>query len=134
MNERVAETLRLMRENAVRALDYAREHPGWRTDDLVVDAIAKRVEQVTELAKYRIPRALRGDYPDIPWDGIAGMRDRLVHDYSNVDVEMLAGVLADDLPDLVRGSIDCSICGKPPGWNLPAATLRSRCHMRVTDR
>lgn len=66
-----------------------------------MDAIAKRVEQVAELAKYRIPRALRGDYPEILWDEIAGMRDRLVHDYANVDVDLLAGVVASDLPDLV---------------------------------
>ena len=47
--------------------------------------MAKRVEQVAEVAKNRLPIALRGDYPEIPWGAIAGMRDRLVHDYTNVD-------------------------------------------------
>ena len=101
MNARVIATLRLMRENAAKALEYAKAHPQWSSDELVVDAIAKRVEQVSELAKYRLPRALRGDYPEIPWDQIAGMRDRLVHDYTNLEIDLLVAVVADDLPELI---------------------------------
>ena len=34
MNERVADTLRLMRENAAKALEYAADHGGWQSDQL----------------------------------------------------------------------------------------------------
>ncbi|MGH7610936.1 MAG: HepT-like ribonuclease domain-containing protein [Candidatus Dormibacteria bacterium] len=91
-----------MRDCAKRALSYAAAHPDWRGDDLVLDAIAKRVEQLAELAKYRVPRAQRGDYPGIQWDEIAGMRDRLVHDYANVDVGLLGSVVDDDLPRVIH--------------------------------
>lgn len=94
-----------MRANARIALEYAREHPGWPTDRLVTDAIAKRVEEVAESAKTRFPRALRADHAEIPWDEIAGMRDRLAHDYGNVDVEILREIVGTYLPRLVR-SID----------------------------
>jgi uncharacterized protein with HEPN domain len=91
-----------MRANARIALEYARDHPAWPTDRLVSDAIAKRVEEVADAAKTRFPRALRGDFTEIPWDEIAGMRDRLAHDYGNVDLQILREVIKDHLPRLVR--------------------------------
>jgi uncharacterized protein with HEPN domain len=92
-----------MRANALIALEYARDNPGWRESRLVVDAIAKRVEEIAEAAKIRFPRALRDDYPQIEWDQIAGMRDRLVHDYGNVDLDILGEVVDERLPLLVAG-------------------------------
>ena len=91
-----------MRRDARVALEYAREHPEWRESGLVTDAIAKRVEEVAEAAKSRFPRALRLEFPQIAWDEIAGMRDRLVHDYGNVDVEILREVVEEHLPALVE--------------------------------
>ncbi len=105
MNERARTALRIMRANARVALTYAHDHPGWPADRLVTDAIAKRVEEVAESAKTRFPRALRADHAEIPWDEIAGMRDRLAHDYGNVDVEILREIVKLYLPRLVA-SID----------------------------
>ncbi len=105
MNEKAEAALRVMRANSQIALEYARDHPTWRKDRLVIDAIAKRVEEVAEAAKTRFPRALRIDYSEVDWDSIAGMRDRLAHDYGNVDLNILGEVIDKDLPRLVR-SID----------------------------
>lgn len=101
MNEKAEAALRGMRSNARIGLEYARDHPTWRTDRLVTDAIAKRVEEITEAAKTRFPPALRSDFPDIDWDSIAGMRDRLAHDHGNVDLTILGEVVDRDLPKLV---------------------------------
>jgi hypothetical protein len=60
VNEAAASALRVMRADAQIALEYARDHPDWREGRLVVDSIAKRVEEVTEAAKTRFPRAARG--------------------------------------------------------------------------
>lgn len=100
MNERARTALRIMRVNARVALEYAHDHPGWSADRLVTDAIAKRVEEVAESARTRFPRALRADHAEIPWDEIAGMRDRLAHDYGNVDVEILREIVKVYLPRL----------------------------------
>jgi uncharacterized protein with HEPN domain len=105
VNETAATALLMMRANALIAIEYASAHPGWRGQRLVVDAIAKRVEEVAEAAKMRFPRALRGDYGDIEWDRIVGMRDRLVHDYGSVDLDVLCDVVERHLPALVA-SID----------------------------
>ena len=41
-----------MRANAVIAMEYAGDHSDWSENRLVVDAIARRVEEVAEAAKY----------------------------------------------------------------------------------
>jgi uncharacterized protein with HEPN domain len=94
-----------MRTNAQIALEYAGDHDDWRQNRLVLDVIAKRVEEVAEAAKTRFPRALCGDYPDIEWDEIAGTRDHLAHEYGKVDLDILGEVVDDRLPRLVS-SID----------------------------
>ena len=99
-----------MRECAEIAVRYAATHSRWREDQLVIDAIAKRVEQLSELARYRIPRARRSVYPQIPWVVIAGMRERLVHDYANLDERVLSDVIENDLPAVVR-AIDTIVPG-----------------------
>lgn len=60
---------------------------------------------VAEAAKLRFPRALRGEFPEIAWDEIAGMRDRLAHDYANIDVDIVGEVVDEHLPRLI-GAID----------------------------
>jgi uncharacterized protein with HEPN domain len=110
VNEAAAAAFRAMRANAQIALEYAKDNPEWRRSRLVTDAIAKLVEEVTKTAKTRFPRALRGDFPEIEWDEIAGMRDHLVHDYGNVNLVILGEVVDDHLPVLVA-AIDRVLAG-----------------------
>src|SRR5579862_6917109 len=65
-----------MRQNAAKALQHAsRGGDCWQQDDLVVDAVANRVRQVTELAKYQFPDDEKSGYPQVPWDELARARD-----------------------------------------------------------
>lgn len=103
MNTRVLSALKGMHESAQQALGYVAQVPRWTEDPMAIDAIAKRVEQVAEIAKYQFPLARRDEYPAIDWDSIAGMRDRLVHDYGQLDVVILEEVVAIHLPALIGG-------------------------------
>ncbi|MFN2465523.1 MAG: DUF86 domain-containing protein [Candidatus Dormibacteria bacterium] len=103
MNDRVRAALTGMRENAQQALRYSEQVRAWTDDEMAVDAIAKRVEQVAEIAKYQFPLARRDAYSDIDWDSIAGMRDRLVHDYGQLDLLILEEVVSIHLPALLAG-------------------------------
>lgn len=101
-----------MLESAEKVLDYAIQGGDqWFAEDHWVDAIAKRVEQVTEVAKYQFPIGEREKYPDIPWDEVTGTRDRFVHAYQDLDVGILREIVETDMPALIQAirklDIDC---------------------------
>ena len=64
-------------------------------------ALERLVEIVCEAA-YRIPATERENHPQIPWTLIVGMRQKLVHEYHNVDLKLLWDTLESDLPQLIR--------------------------------
>jgi uncharacterized protein with HEPN domain len=51
-------------------------------------AVVRALEIIGEAAK-RLPDELRQRYPDIPWKGMAGMRDRIIHGYDNADLQIV---------------------------------------------
>ena len=44
---------------------------------------------------------IRDRYPQIPWRSMAGIRDKLIHDYVNVSLEVVWRTLTEDLPPLL---------------------------------
>jgi uncharacterized protein with HEPN domain len=55
---------------------------------MVQDATIRQFEVMGEATK-RISFTLREQYPEIPWKQMAGFRDRLIHDYLRVDLELV---------------------------------------------
>lgn len=64
-------------------------------------AVVKLIEIIGEAAK-RVSEDFRAQHPQIPWAKIAGMRNRLVHDYTNIDVPTVWSTVILHLPQLVR--------------------------------
>jgi uncharacterized protein with HEPN domain len=74
--------------------------PGWRGNEMAVDAISKRLEETGEQAKLLSPAVLLA-MPDVDWRGLKALRDFLAHNYPAVVVGIIASTLDDDLPVLV---------------------------------
>lgn len=68
-------------------------------DELIQDAVQRRLGIIGEAVK-NLPPDLRSQYPDIPWRRIAGMRDKLIHDYFGVDLDLVWAVSTSLLPPL----------------------------------
>ena len=62
-------------------------------------AVVRALEIVGEAAK-RLPMTLRTQYPNIPWKHMAGMRDRIIHGYDTVDLEIVWDVVKRDIPKI----------------------------------
>ncbi|MBI3579929.1 MAG: DUF86 domain-containing protein [Ignavibacteriales bacterium] len=58
----------------------------FKKDTLIQDAVIRQVEIIGEATK-RLSARIRSNNSDVPWDDIAGMRDKLIHDYFGVDIE-----------------------------------------------
>ena len=68
------------------------------------DAVIRNLEIIGEAVK-RLSSSLTNAHPGIPWRQIAGMRDKLVHDYFGVDLDLVWGVIERELPT-VRKTVD----------------------------
>lgn len=62
-------------------------------------AFVRSLEIIGEASK-KLPEPVRQVQPDIEWRKIAGMRDRLIHDYFGVDYTIVWDVVTNKLPDL----------------------------------
>ena len=74
---------------------------GFQASGLHQDAIIRQIQIIGEAAK-RVTADVTSKYSEIPWRDIAGMRDKLVHDYFGVDVGMVWTTATVDLPELER--------------------------------
>lgn len=70
-------------------------------DSLIQDAVIRNFEVIGEAVK-KLDDSFRADYPHIPWKNIAGMRDKLIHDYIGVDIWAIWGVIEEVIPDFEK--------------------------------
>jgi uncharacterized protein with HEPN domain len=69
-------------------------------DRLLQLALTRLVEIVGEAAS-RVPKGLQDRQPTIPWREIVSARNRLIHGYDFVDLDILWEIVATDLPVLI---------------------------------
>jgi uncharacterized protein with HEPN domain len=94
--------LRHMLDHAREAAEVARgrSRTDLDTDRLLQLALTRLVEIVGEAAS-RVPGELQGRHAGLPWREAIGARNRLIHGYDFVDLDILWKIVATDLPQLI---------------------------------
>lgn len=63
------------------------------------DAVVRNLEIIGEAVK-RVPDSIQENYPSVTWWKIAGLRDRLIHAYFNIEIAIIWDVVQSELPIL----------------------------------
>jgi uncharacterized protein with HEPN domain len=84
-----------MAQSFVQGMDF----DAFKKDEKTVWAVLKALEIIGEATK-NIPAIMRNKYPDIPWREIAGMRDKMSHDYFGISLLRVFETVNEDLPAL----------------------------------
>ena len=71
-------------------------------DELILDGIVRNLEIIGEAAK-RLPEEFRSRHTNIEWNKITGMRNRIVHEYFGVDLDLIWQIINNDLPEFEKG-------------------------------
>ena len=70
-------------------------------DDRVRTLALVRLLEIIGEAAWRVPDQIRSASPAIPWGEIIGLRNRLIHGYDAVDLDILWQILQHDVPSLI---------------------------------
>lgn len=78
----------------IEGLDFGR----FKKDNKTVDAVIRNFEIIGEAAK-RVDDQIKQIYPDVPWEEMYYLRNRVSHEYFGVDYEIIWDVASNYLPN-----------------------------------
>lgn len=96
---------RLPLEHIRKAMRFLLEHVHAKEeieqDDVLRYAVERSFAVIGEATK-RIPESIREKYPHIPWKEMAGMRDMIIHEYDEIDIDEVWGAIEKDIPKVME--------------------------------
>jgi uncharacterized protein with HEPN domain len=85
--------------NAAMSFTEDMDYDSFAKDRKTIYAVTRAIEIIGEAVK-KVPETLRKQYPQIPWKEMAGMRDKLIHEYFGVDLKRVWRTVKKDIPNL----------------------------------
>lgn len=76
------------------------EYEEFRKDKKTQDAVIRNIEIMGEATK-KLSEDMRKDNPNIPWKNIAGTRDKLIHSYFGVNIDIIWSIVQIEIPSLL---------------------------------
>ncbi len=73
----------------------------FQTDKKTIDAVVRNFEIIGE-AGSRISKEFQNSHSAIPWAGMIGLRNKIVHDYFGIDSKIIWKIISEFIPDLRR--------------------------------
>jgi len=103
MNERDETGFRDMLDAAHRARKFVegKSRASLEEDEMLLGFAVVRALEIVGEAASKITLETRAAFPQIKWSAMIGMRNRIIHDYLNVDYKIVWDVVNYDLPDLI---------------------------------
>lgn len=81
--------------------------PAFEADTLTQDAVLRNLHTLSE-STTRLSDACKQRHPEIDWRKIAGFRNVIVHDYLGIDLDIVWGIVEQDLP-VLRRTVDAML-------------------------
>ena len=91
---------RLDAAKAVREFITGRSYQDYLIDRMLRGAVERHLEIIGEAAG-KVSKAFRDAHPEIPWQKIIGQRHVLIHDYGDIEDELIWSVATIHIPDLI---------------------------------
>lgn len=71
------------------------------SNEILLDSMLFRMIQISENSR-KLSDFFKESHRDIPWNAVYGFRNRIVHDYGNVSLDIVYETLKNDIPDLLK--------------------------------
>ncbi|OIN91209.1 MAG: hypothetical protein AUJ21_07685 [Anaerolineae bacterium CG1_02_58_13] len=89
-------------ESSRAALEYVggKSREEFAKDAILQDAVVRRLEIIGEAAG-RVSTATQKKYANLPWQAMKGTRNRVIHEYDSIELDIIWDIIQLDLPLLV---------------------------------
>ena len=87
--------------NRISSYTQSLDYNDFLSDEKTQDAVVRNLEIIGEATKNILDKT-RETYSSIPWKNMAGMRDKLIHDYFGLNIDIVWGVVSEDIDKIIQ--------------------------------
>jgi uncharacterized protein with HEPN domain len=85
----------------IRRYTLGMDRDSFFADEKTIDAVVRNLEIVGEAVR-SLPAEFKVKHPSIPWTKMSGLRNRIVHDYFGLDIEIIWEIVVNSVPEFAR--------------------------------